>query len=150
MANPGDALEKARLAFNVQMAVALGEVGKEITEEMQDTLTAKDHVDFGDLREGLGYLVKREGEHIKLYGYSNARSPEGVSYAEFLEYGTGIYNPESRRNGEPWRYKDKHGVWHTTRGMKADPFIEPAVEKITKKMDAIVSDVVYNIKQYRR
>lgn len=27
-----------------------------------------------------------------------------------------------------WIYKDRHGNWHTTRGMAADPFIDPALK----------------------
>lgn len=45
-------------------------------------------------------------------------------YAFFVEYGTGIYNPDSTRNGEPWVYfNDRDNKWHMTRGMPKRPFM---------------------------
>lgn len=52
-----------------------------------------------------------------------------VEYAPYVEIGTGIYSTEGTGRQTPWTYKDAKGEWHTTRGMKAKPFLKPAVDK---------------------
>lgn len=47
-----------------------------------------------------------------------------TDYAFFVEYGTGIYNPNSTRDGEPWVYfNDRDGRYHMTYGMEPRPFM---------------------------
>lgn len=52
-------------------------------------------------------------------------------YAAFVEYGTGTKGdpavPHTARKS--WRYKDANGVWHTSHGMKAHPYMRPSCEK---------------------
>lgn len=51
-----------------------------------------------------------------------------VEYAPYVEVGTGIFSTMGNgRKDVPWRYKDAKGDWHTTYGMVAQPFLEPAV-----------------------
>lgn len=52
-----------------------------------------------------------------------------VEYAPYVEVGTGIYSTEGTGRQTPWKYKDAKGNWHTTRGMKAQPYLKPALER---------------------
>ena len=54
-----------------------------------------------------------------------------VEYAPYVEFGTGIYatgEGGSAAKKIPWVYKDDEGKWHRTSGMKAQPFLRPAIE----------------------
>lgn len=52
-----------------------------------------------------------------------------VEYGPYLEYGTGIYAEKGDGRKTPWVYKDPHGQWHFTRGMKAQPYMRPATDE---------------------
>ena len=41
--------------------------------------------------------------------------------------GTGKYSKNGNGRQEPWVYKDRQGNWHTTEGMKPNPFLEDAL-----------------------
>lgn len=77
-------------------------------------------VDDGQLRQSIGYQIEKEKNETIAYVGTN------VAYAPYVEKGTGIFNNEGRRT--PWRYKDAKGNWHTTRGMKEQPFLQPALD----------------------
>lgn len=49
-------------------------------------------------------------------------------YAPYVEYGTGIYATKGGGRKKPWAYEGSHG-WTTTKGNKAQPFLEPAVNQ---------------------
>ena len=147
MSTPGSSIRMLTDLINEQLEEAMDTAGEQIDEQMREHLMDGGHIDTGDLIGGLRHEVKREGDMINLYGYSDARSPEGVSYAPFIENGTGIYNPNSRRNGRPWRYKDKHGQWHTTYGMPADPFIEPSVTDVVKNLSDFITEKIFNTRE---
>lgn len=48
-----------------------------------------------------------------------------VEYGIYHEFGTGKYTDGGRQ--DPWVYQDDEGRWHRTEGVKAQPFIKPAV-----------------------
>lgn len=48
-----------------------------------------------------------------------------VDHAPYVEMGTGKYTPGGRQ--DPWVYQDDEGNWHRTEGVKARPFMKPAV-----------------------
>lgn len=79
-------------------------------------------VDDGQLRNSIQYQIE------DTTGYVGTN----VEYAPYVEKGTGIYNAEGRQT--PWHYQDAKGQWHTTKGMKAQPFLQPALDN---NMDAI-------------
>ena len=59
---------------------------------------------------------------------------EGTHYAFFVEYGTGIFNANSKRNGEPWIYfNDRDGKFHITYGMPPRPFMHNTLIVLTDK-----------------
>lgn len=66
-----------------------------------------------------------------------------VEYAPYVEIGTGIYSSEGTGRKTPWCYQnEKTGEWHWTRGMKPQPFLQPAMEtnkdKISKCFEGII------------
>lgn len=66
-----------------------------------------------------------------------------VEYAPYVELGTGIYATGEGGSGAkkiPWHYKDDKGKWHTTSGMKAQPYLRPAIENHIKEYEDILRD----------
>lgn len=51
-----------------------------------------------------------------------------VEYAPYVEIGTGIYSTQGNGRQTPWKYQDAKGDWHTTRGMRAQPYLRPALD----------------------
>lgn len=49
-------------------------------------------------------------------------------YSLLVELGTGVFAEKGNGRKTPWVWKDFNGKWHFTRGMKARPFLRPAVE----------------------
>lgn len=52
-----------------------------------------------------------------------------LEYAPYVEYGTGLFAEEGGRTDVPWHYKDDEGEWHSTSGMKPQPFMRPALDE---------------------
>lgn len=50
-----------------------------------------------------------------------------LEYAPYVEYGTGLFAEKGGRQDVPWHYQDDEGRWHTTSGMKPQPFLRPAL-----------------------
>ncbi len=76
-------------------------------------------VDDGQLRQSISHTVDGTKGEVGT----------GVEYAPYVEVGTGIYSTEGGGRQTPWTYKDAKGEWHTTRGMAAQPFLRPALDK---------------------
>ena len=50
-----------------------------------------------------------------------------LEYAPYKEYGTGLFAENGGRQDVPWNYQDDKGEWHSTSGMKPQPFMRPAL-----------------------
>ena len=50
-----------------------------------------------------------------------------LEYAPYVEFGTGLFAENGGRQDVPWNYKDDKGNWHSTSGMKPQPFMRPAL-----------------------
>lgn len=80
--------------------------------------------DDGLLRQSITTEVTKEGD--KLVGYVGTN----VGYAPYVHQGTGIYAMNGLgRTNVPWKYCDAEGNWHTTKGIKPNPFMQKAVDK---------------------
>lgn len=52
-----------------------------------------------------------------------------LEYAPYVEFGTGLFAEKGGRQDVPWHYQDDKGEWHTTSGMKPQPFLRPALNE---------------------
>ncbi|MBN4913609.1 HK97 gp10 family phage protein [Staphylococcus sp. EG-SA-13] len=104
------------------------------TQTIYNTAVALAPVDDGFLRESISFEYKDGG----LKGVVSV----GADYAIYVNYGTGIYATGpggSRAKKIPWSYKDADGKWHTTKGMRAQPFWNPAIDAGRKTFDKYFS-----------
>ena len=66
-----------------------------------------------------------------------------IEYAPYVEYGTGIHAEGGRGRKTPWVYfSEKFGFVRTV-GMKAQPYLRPALDINRKKLVALWADT-YN------
>lgn len=85
---------------------------------IQSTAKSNISVDTGFGRSSIGAT----------FGGLEAQVHASANYLVYLEYGTGVYATKgSRAKSIPWSYKDADGQWHTTYGMRPQPFWTPAL-----------------------
>lgn len=109
---------------------ALERIGLQAVDFAQDLAPVAEYMG-GTLRQSIDHKVD-EGEQTVYVGAT-------AEYAAYVELGTGMYYPGGRN--EPWTYQDpKTGEWHTTRGMKAQPYIKPAIADHLQTYKNIVED----------
>lgn len=63
-----------------------------------------------------------------------------LEYAPFIEYGTGLFAEEGGRADVPWRYQDDKGEWHTTSGIKPQPFMRPALNENREQIKRVLKE----------
>ena len=86
-------------------------------------------VDTGNLRNSISH----ETDDDTVYVGTN------VEYAPYIEFGTGKF-AEGGGRPTPWRYQDDKGNWHTTNGMKPQPFLRPAIDNHLDEYQNIVNN----------
>ena len=64
-------------------------------------------------------------------------------YAPYVHQGTGIYavNDDGRKD-VPWRYKDKDGNWHSTKGQPPQPFLQDALNANKKNIRDLFKEAI--------
>lgn len=67
-----------------------------------------------------------------------------LEYAPYLEYGTGLFAENGGRTDVPWRYQDDKGEWHTTSGMKPQPYMRPALNQNRERILEILKEGIIN------
>lgn len=67
-----------------------------------------------------------------------------LEYAPYVEYGTGLFAESGGRQEVPWSYKDDEGNWHTTSGMKPQPYLRPALNENREEILRILKEGVIN------
>ena len=65
-----------------------------------------------------------------------------ADYAKYVEYGTGVFALNGQGRKTPWTYQNPEGNWFTTRGAKAQPFMEPGFQKSISSINAIARRVL--------
>jgi len=88
----------------------------------------------GELRRSI--TSKVEGEEGIVY------TP--LEYAPYVEFGTGLFAESSGRMDVPWNYQDDEGNWHSTSGMKPQPFLRPALHENREKIKRIFGEELLN------
>lgn len=91
-------------------------------------------VDTGNLRNSITHKIDESDGAVYI--------GTNVEYAQYVELGTGIYNPEGRKT--PWWYQDDKGQWHWTRGARAQPFLKPAASDHGQTYRNIIEDELKN------
>lgn len=89
--------------------------------------------DTGALQRSIDFEVSPEGTEGVIFS--------NLEYAPYVEVGTGIYATKGGGRDTPWSYKSAHG-WHTTKGMRAQPFMEPALQQNTTKIIECFEDLL--------
>lgn len=77
----------------------------------------------GVLRDSITSKVESSGTTIEGTIYTT------LDYAPYVEYGTGLFAESGGRKDVPWYYKDFKGDWHSTSGMKPQPYLRPALRQ---------------------
>lgn len=137
---------KRRILDGIEAAFA--EAGEDIAYRMRIRLAAGNHVDTGELYNSIRQETTVDGSQVVTRIYADAKAEDGTQYAEFVERGSGIYRDGGRQTA--WRYKDRDGNWHTTHGMRADPFIEPSVAEVVPSIAEYITAQINAIDKYRR
>lgn len=78
---------------------------------------------------------------------SEIRDNQGVvyttlEYAPYVEYGTGLFAENGGRTDVPWCYQDDKGEWHSTSGMKPQPFMRPALDENRERIIEIIRGAI--------
>lgn len=81
---------------------------------------------------------------------SNSGEIQGIvftplEYAPYVEFGTGLFAEGGNgRKDVPWNYQDDKGEWHSTSGMKPQPFMRPALEENREEILRLLREGVSN------
>ena len=81
---------------------------------------------------------------------SKVENNEGIVYtplfyAPYVEYGTGLFAESGGRTDVPWNYQDDKGNWHSTSGMKPQPFMRPALYENREEILRIIRDGIASL-----
>lgn len=76
---------------------------------------------------------------------SKVENMEGVvytplEYAPYVEYGTGLFAENGGRTDVPWCYRDDKGEWHSTSGMKPQPYMRPALDENREQILRLIKE----------
>lgn len=83
----------------------------------------------GALKQSLTYAVDLAKKTVTI--------GSNLFYSVYVELGTGIFAKNDNGRKTPWVWQDFNGKWHFTRGMKARPFLRPAVEEHIEELREI-------------
>ena len=86
--------------------------------------------DTGELRRSITSKVE-DGEGIVF-------TP--LEYAQYVEYGTGLFAEQGGRTDTPWTYKDDKGEWHTTSGQAPQPFLRNSLDENREQIIRIIKE----------
>ena len=91
----------------------------------------------GDLRRSITSKVDSKKHEGVVY------TP--LEYAPYVEFCTGLFAEKGNgRKDLPWHYKDEKGKWHTTSGMKPQPYMRPALKENRTKIIQTIKEGMNN------
>lgn len=94
----------------------------EVAGEIQALAMRNTRVDTGKTKGSWEY--KADSEKMEAYVGSNYQN------TIWEEFGTGQYALEGNGRKSPWKYRDAHGNWHTTKGKKPRRVLYKAFKSI--------------------
>lgn len=92
----------------------------------------------GELRRSIESRVEKDGNDIIGVVFTP------LEYAPYVEYGTGLFAENGGRQDVPWNYQDEKGEWHSTSGMKPQPFLRPALNESREQVKQILEESIKN------
>ena len=92
----------------------------------------------GELRRSITSKIENRGDELVGIVYTP------LEYAPYVEYGTGLFAEEGGRKDVPWCYQDDEGEWHTTSGMRPQPYMRPALNQNREQIIRILKEGVNN------
>ena len=110
-------IQEVKEAAKIDILAWLDAIG----EDAAETAAQVAPVDTGELKNSISHAV--DDEENTVYIGTNVKNEQGVNYAIYHEFGTGIY-AESGGRQTPWAFKDREGKWHYTRGVPAKHFLK--------------------------
>lgn len=93
-------------------------------------ITQQGAVDTGNLRNSITHATENNG-HTVVIG-------SAVTYAPYVELGTGKFAEGGGGRPTPWVYQDSKGNWHRTSGMKPRPYLRPAIEEHKREYKEVI------------
>ena len=142
--NSGDIIRQ----FESSLQIALEAVGMQAESHakqvVSDTLVyggvdlvkigEKDNsrVDTGRMRNSISHTVRENEVYIGT----------NVPYAVYHELGTGIHASQPGGRKTPWRYKDRKGKWHVTRGLYPIHFLKKAASEHSDEYKKIIEKIL--------
>ena len=131
------------MAEVINLEKLIGKLNKLSNQQMDEALNkacilvenqAKENcpVDTGELRMSITHYV--EGQ-TGIVGTNK-------HYAPYVEYGTGLFARDGNGRQTPWSYQDAKGEWHSTKGQKPQPFLEPALLDQQKEIIKIFDEAI--------
>lgn len=124
-------------ALEEKKAQILEAWGQQGVTNVKNVITAESRIDTGAMRNSVNHQVQ-ESESAVYVGSNN-------EYIKFHEYGTGIYlESDDGRQGRqtPWRYQDRDGNWHITRGMKPIHMLKNGIGNNIPEYKQIAEDIL--------
>jgi HK97 gp10 family phage protein len=88
----------------------------------------------GELRRSITSVVREENGEIIGVVFTP------LEYAPYVEFGTGLFAENGGRTDVPWHYQDDEGEWHSTNGMKPQPFLRPALNDSREQIKKILKE----------
>lgn len=92
----------------------------------------------GELRRSITSKVEGSGTDIQGVIYTP------LFYAPYVEFGTGLFAESGGRQDVPWNYQDDEGNWHSTSGMKPQPYMRPALNENREEILRILKEGLVN------
>lgn len=90
----------------------------------------------GELRRSITSEVTSIGDEI----VGKVFTP--LEYAPYVEFGTGLFAENGGRKDVPWNYQDDEGNWHSTSGMKPQPYMRPALNENRENIKRILKEAI--------
>ena len=92
----------------------------------------------GELRRSITSKIEKDNDELKGIVFTP------LEYAPYVEYGTGLFAEEDGRQDVPWSYQDDKGEWHSTSGMKPQPYMRPALDENREQVTRILKEGLVN------
>ena len=90
----------------------------------------------GELRRSITSKVEGGGNDIRGIVFTP------LLYAPYVEFGTGLFAEDGGRQDVPWNYQDDKGEWHSTSGMKPQPYMRPALNENREQIKRILKEAI--------